>query len=394
MPGRRESMHSAFRVILLIAPSRAFDRGLLRGISRYSNEKGPWTFYREPPHYRNIDWDRKVSDRLRSGNVDAIIMREPERIDEIIETGVPGICAPVSRHTVDGFVNITIDNRAVGQMAADHLMNCRFRHFAFCGFEGVYWSARRGRAFCRRIRESGYNCHIYEPEKGIDSLWEKEAPVMIEWLKSLPKPVGIMTCNDDRAQHVLDACHAAKIHMPAEVGIIGVDNDEFVCELGNPPLTSICLNPERLGYQAARVLAKVMSGRDPLRKTIVGGPTHVVPRRSTDILLLEDAEIADAIRFIRDNCDQPLRVDDVADAVAMSRRTLQQRFAGVVGMSVHKQILTERVARITQLLVETDLTVAQIAEKLNFSSPKQLDRVFIRLKEVAPTVYRSRYRAK
>ncbi len=386
-------MFRARKVILLIAPTRAFDRGLLQGIARYANERGPWTFYREPPHYHAIDWKKKVTDRLSTGQVDGIIMREPERIEEIIRRKIPGICAPVTKRTIEGFINIIIDNEAVGTLGAEHLLQCGFRHFAYCGLEDIYWSAKRGEAFQKRIVEAGFACHLYQPlkAKSVQALWEKEEPLLVAWLQSLPKPVGIMACNDDRSQHVLDACHAARIHVPSEVAILGVDDDEFICRLANPALSSICLNAEKLGYRAAQLLDRVMAGEACRETTIEGLPTHVVARSSTDILLVEDQEVSGAIRFIRRHTDQPLQVDDVAEAVALSRRSLQQRFSRAIGRSVHSQILRERVNRITQLLVETDLTVAQIAEKMCFSSPKQLDRVFTRFQGTTPTAYRLRH---
>jgi len=386
-------MFRARKVILLIAPTRAFDRGLLQGIARYANERGPWTFYREPPHYQAIDWKKKVTDRLSTGQVDGIIMREPERIEEIIRRRIPGICAPVTKRTIEGFINIIIDNDAVGTLGAEHLLQCGFRHFAYCGLEDIYWSAKRGEAFQKRIVEAGFACHIYQTLKAKDmqALWEKEEPLLVAWLQSLPKPVGIMACNDDRSQHVLDACHAARIHVPSEVAILGVDDDEFICRLANPALSSICLNAEKLGYRAAQLLDQVMAGEACRETTIEGLPTHVVARSSTDILLVEDQEVSEAIRFIRRHADRPLQVDDVAEAVALSRRSLQQRFSKAIGRSVHSQILRERVNRITQLLVETDLTVAHIAEKMCFSSAKQLDRVFTRFQGTTPTAYRLRH---
>ncbi|MBP8910913.1 MAG: DNA-binding transcriptional regulator [Phycisphaerae bacterium] len=385
------TVFKAPRIILLIAPTREFDRGLLQGIARYANEYGPWTFYREPPHYQPLDWEQKVTNRLRSGQVDAIIMREPDRIDEIIRCGIPGICAPITRRTVEGFINIVIDNDKVGRLAAEHLLHCGFSHFGFCGFEGIYPSISRAQAFQARLKEAGYSCHLYEQPKGKGVLWEKEEPLLVKWLRSLPKPVGILASNDDRSQHLLDACHLARIHVPSEVGIIGVGNDEFICRLANPPLSSIGLNAEPLGYRAAQLLDRALVEKTRCHAVVEGEPTHVVARSSTNILLVQDEEMAEAVRFIRENSDRPLQVNDVAEAVGISRRTLQYRFAKAIGRSVHSQILRERVNRITQLLVETDLTVTQIADKLDFSSPKQLDRVFTRFQGMPPTAYRTRY---
>jgi LacI family transcriptional regulator len=192
----------------------------------------------------------------------------------------------------------------------------------------------------------GYTCHTYQPPvaRGLHGLWEKEEPLLVEWLQSLPKPVGVMTCNDDRGQHVLDACHAAKIHVPGEVGIIGVDNDEFICRLANPPLSSICLNPEKLGYQAAQLLDHVMREKTMDETTVRGEPTHVTARSLTNVLLVEDKDMAEALRFIREHADVPLQVDEVADAIGVSRRTLQHRFSRTVGRSIPARLLESKEA--------------------------------------------------
>lgn len=247
-----------------------------------------------------------------------------------------------------------------------------------------------GEAFFARVKKAKYarQTYVLLKARSVQSLWEKEEPLLVDWLRSLPKPVRIMTCSDDLAQHVLDACHAAQIHIPSEVAIVGVDNDEFICHLANPPLSSISLNSQALGYRVAQWLDRVMAGEKCSDTVGIGKSTYVVARSSTNILLVEDYEVSDAIRFIREHSDHPLQVDDVAEAIAMSRRTLQKRFAKTLGRSVHSQILRERVNRITEFLVETDLPVIQIARKLNFSSAKQLDQVFTKFQGVTPTIYR------
>jgi len=218
-----------------------------------------------------------------------------------------------------------------------------------------------------------------------------EQPFLAEWLRGLPKPVGLMTCNDDRGQHVSETCNFARLHVPNDVAVIGVDNDEFVCEMASPPLSSICLNAEAIGYRAAAALDDVMAGRPVEDTTIMGAPTYIVARKSTDIMLIDDTGIAEALRYIRQNAHEPIQVIDVAEVLGISRRSLEQRFRRVVGRSVHEQILFERVDRIMRLLIETRISISQIAHILNFSSTKQLDRVFARYTRMTPSAYRREY---
>lgn len=386
-------MLEARKIIVLIVPARAYDRGLLRGIARYANLHGPWIFYREPPFYRHASWRERVSAHLRSGDVDGVIMREPERIEEIVQAGVPAVCAPYTRWVIPDLVNVVTDNAAVGRMGAQHLLACEFRHFAFCGFDDIHWSRKRCEGFCKAIKEAGFDIHMYQQPsaRGVRHLWERELPVIIKWLVSLPKPVGIMTCNDDRSQHVSDACQAADIHIPGEVAIIGVDNDDMICSLANPPLSSIALNPETMGYEAAGLLDKLMAGQDVEDCLVVGQPTHVIARQSTDITVVEDSVVTVAIRYVKLHCAREVQVTEVAEAVCVSRRTLEEHFHRVVRRSVYSEISRARADRVAKLLVETNLSISQIADKLGFSSIKQLDRMFKQQTSLTPTAYRHKY---
>jgi LacI family transcriptional regulator len=217
---------------------------------------------------------------------------------------------------------------------------------------------------------------------------------LIDWLKALPKPVGLMACNDDRSQHIADACRVANIHIPGEVALIGVDNDEFICNLANPTLSSICLNPEKVGYQAAEILDAIMSGREVQTTTIIGGPTHVITRKSTDIMMVHDEDIRNALLFIRQHFSKPIQVVDVAQAVSISVRSLHKRFNHQVGCSVLDHIRRLRVERICQLLMETNWSVTQIANIMHLSSTKQLDRIFQHEKNMTPSEYRHTFRIK
>jgi LacI family transcriptional regulator len=200
-----------------------------------------------------------------------------------------------------------------------------------------------------------------------------------------------MACNDDRARQVMEACKIAGLHVPEEVAIIGVDNDDLVCNLSHPPLSSIALNFERSGYEAAELLDKLMTGEKMADQRIVVRPTHIVTRQSTDILAIEDREVAKAVRFIRQHSKEPIQVSDVVDAVLVSRRSLYHQFRRVLGRSPNEEIRRTRVEQIVRMLVETNLPVSKIAFALGYSSVAHIARYFRQEKGMNLQSYRKLY---
>lgn len=386
------------RVLLMIETSRAYGRAVLRGIAKYSRARGPWIFHRPAPFY----WGRStpgssVAQLLKLG-ADGAILREQtrrEQIEAIVATGLPVIVAPYTEPFA-GVPNIVSDDVAIGRMAADYLLGRGFQHFAYCGFGDLYfWSRQRGRSFCERVRTAGHEAHYYESEQHLPASrrsWAREPQALIEWLRALPKPVGLMACNDDRSQYVLEACKLAGLHVPEQVAILGMGNDDLVCDLATPRLSSIAVSSEKAGYEAAALLDKLMSGREPAGEMVVGRPSHVVTRPSTDVFAVRDRYVCEALRFIRAHAgSEPILVDDVAKAVALSRRSLYERFARMLGRSVHEEIKRVRVDRLARLLVSTDLSVAQIAARLGGTDMKNLSRYFKQDMGVTPLQYRKRH---
>jgi LacI family transcriptional regulator len=282
----------------------------------------------------------------------------------------------------------------MGKMAAEHLLDRGFKNFAYCGFEDMFGARSRGESFRRRITEAGFRTHVYKkPKPRGRRSWEDEQVFMADWLKSLPKPVGLMTCTDDRSQDVVEASKIAGVHVPEDLAIIGVDNDELVCELSSPPLSSIALNTQRSGYEAAELLDKLMSRKriKMANQTIVVHPTHIVTRQSTDILAIEDRDVVAAVRFIRRNAREMIQVDDVVDTVAVSRRSLEQRFRRELGCSVLAEIKRARIDQVARMLVETNLSVSQIALALGYSGVENIARYFRSEKGMSPLAYRKLY---
>ena len=374
------------KVILLIETSTAFGRGLLRGIAKYSHLHGPWVFYRE------VGGMRKTLPQLRDWGANGMIVREVKKQEEMFAMGLPTIVCPHIRGRVPGVPNIVGDDDAIGTMAAEYLLHRGFKHFAFCGFDDMFWSRGRGENFGKRTAEAGFETHFYkQPRTKAKRLWQNEQAIIADWLKSLPKPAGLMACNDERGQHVTEACKLAGLHVPEEVAVLGVDNDESICDLSDPPISSIMFNSERAGYEAAELLDKMMRGQKVTKETIIIPALHIVTRQSTDIFALEDREVANALRFIRKHSKELIQVRDVLNVVSLSRYSLYQRFRRALGSSPNKEIRRARVDQVARLLVETNLSISEIASVLGYSSAAHIARYFREEKGMSLQKYRKLY---
>jgi len=384
-------MSKVRKVVLLITPSREYTRGLLRGVAKYSRIQGSWAFYR-PIDYREPKGKERLLPLMKTWDPDGILMREPHKIEEIIAMGVPTISCPYTRERIPGITNIITDHSSVGKMGADHLLERGFQRFAYCGFDDWWWSRKRGEVFGKTAAEAGYPTYFYpQPRSKAKRTWDKELPIIADWLLTLPKPIGLMACNDDRGEWIIEACKIAGLNVPDDIAIVGVDNDPLICDLCNPPLSSIVLNVEKAGYEAASQLDKMMAGKKVTNFEIHVQPTHVAVRQSTDVLAVDDASVAAAIRFIRQCSKTVIQVRDVVNAVSLSRRVLEKRFRAILGHSIHDEIRRARVEQIIQMLSETTMSISEIAQALGFPDVAHISRYFRREKGISPLTYRKRY---
>jgi LacI family transcriptional regulator len=313
---------------------------------------------------------------------------ETESPELVLPTGLPAIAIDV-RDQVYGLANIIGDCTKIGEIAAEHFLERGFKHFACCGFDDIHWSRERGDSFCNCIKKAGFSVLRYKQPFSRGRLkWEKEKKALTEWLCGLPRPVAVMACNDDRAENVLEACKDAEIKVPDEIAVLGVDNDDVVCDITEPPLSSIDLNFEKAGFEAAAVLDRWMQGENMANQTIVIQPTRIAVRQSTDILAIDDRDVADAIRFINEHVRNPIQVIDVANSVAVSRRTLEKRFKMATGNSIGAQIRKARTKHIAKLLLETNMSVLEIAYSTGFDGPANFSRYFQKEFHMKPSQYR------
>lgn len=332
---------------------------------------------------------------IRSQGADGIIAqtRNPAIVDKIVASGLPACVSGITEPT-DTIYQIKTHDTAFGQVAADYLLERGFQSFAYCGFEGILWSQRRAQSYSRRLAEAGFPTAVYETmHSKRRHISGPAVRAIAQWLKTLKKPVAILAGNDDRALEITLACKMTGLEIPDQVSILGVDNDELICDLSHPPLSSIRLNTEKAGYQAAEILHALMQGKrvDCPANRIDVLPLHVVTRHSTDILAIDDPEVAAAIRYIRDHAKQKINVDEIAQKVTLSKRTLQQRFKKIRGHSVHDEIKRMRIDSLTRMLLDTNLLISQIAEAFKFQDVAHLSNWFKQEKGMSPSAYRKKY---
>lgn len=379
-------------VILLIERSRAYGRGLLRGIARYTADHTPWLLHLPPEFYQPSS--SQPAKWLKKLNADGAIahVADARIVDEVKALGIPAVIGGMRQRIADLHALAT-DDVAISRIAVNYFQDRGFHHFAYCGFDGMYWSELRCKSFVRLATESNNEVYVYERPSARKPLSEEaERPRLVKWLQSLPKPIALLACNDDRSRQVLDACEMAELQVPDEVAILGVDNDDLVCELRHPQLSSIAISTEAAGYQAARVLERLMAGdkNAAANRITKVSPLYIVARHSTDVVATKDRSVAAGLRFIRENVKEPIQVADVANAVSLSRRALQQRFKNALGRPVHEEIKRARVDRMARMLVSTNLSIREIAQVLRYPDVN-ISRYFQQLMGVTPSKYRKRH---
>jgi LacI family transcriptional regulator len=381
-------------VALLIETSNAYARGLLRGIYAYLREHRPWSIYL--PEQGRGDappgW-------LKKWRGDGMIARiENDRIAKAVRAaGVPTVDVSANR-LIPNLPCVETDNRAIAEMALNHFCDHGFKEFAFCGDHRFPWSQQREKWFAEFAQARGLNASIYPEHGGAarDSArsWEKQEKSLLGWLKNLPKPCGLMCCYDIRGFQVLDACRSAGIAVPDEIAVIGVDDDDLLCNLSDPPLTSIALDTFRTGYEAAKLLEQMIAGEKPAGDLMLIKPLSLVTRQSSDVLAVVDPDVSLAVRLIRQRACEGIKVDDVLAKVPLSRRVLEFRFKRILGHSPHDEILRVQLQRAKQLLAETSLPLAVVADRSGFKHVEYFSVAFKREFGQTPSSYRAEHRSK
>lgn len=377
------------KVGILMQANRSYERGLLRGIAQYARLHGPWQFYRQLPQISG--GMNPLFSEIKKWNPDGIIIREGNKYDSIILKKTPCIYAPATEVS-ENLPNIIVNDFAVGQMAATHLLECGFKHFAYCGMDNRYfWSRNRRRGFIHTLAEHGYTASVHKRRSKSPIHWDHDLAALSNWIKELPAPLGMMVCNDDFTLLATEACKKAQRRIPEDIALLGVGNDEVICDLAAVSLSSIKLGSEQAGYRAAELLDNLMHNKKQAKHNVIVEPLNVIRRHSTDVLDLSDSHVASAIRFIRNHASRPISVDDVITIVPLSRRALYNRFKNSTGTSIYEYIKRTRLEAFSRLLLETNLTISEISNSMHFPDEKNVSRYFRKIKGTTPIAYRRKH---
>ena len=379
------------RLLFMTDFTELFPYRLLRGILRYSREMNEhWAVCKMPPSFKKEKGLDIVLRFALDWRADIIIGQfDPEDDVQLFRKNGIVVLAQDYISRFKDIPNITGDYRRMGAMAARRFIARGFKEFAFFGNNGMCWSDERRDGFYDELVQAGFegHIHLYDRQR-INNLWFYYQSRLGEWLQSLPKPVGIMACDDNQGSILVEACALLGIRIPFDVAIIGVDNDEIQCNMLVPSLSSIDVDIERGGYEAAALAKHMVQNPGDPGHDIVLEPLHIVTRESSNTITSKDNMVLEALMFIHSNMDHKIQVGDVLQHIPLSRRLLEQRFRKGTGMSIYDYIIQLRVNRFTQLLLDSDESITNIAASMDEPDPKNLSRLFRKVKGYSPTEFR------
>ena len=373
-------------VALDVETSLIYGRQILDGVASYLSGVRPWSVYLEQQ-----ELGARRQELLQRWHGDGIITRHvtPEFAEALRERQVAVVDLD-DIHEGFGFPKIESAHAEIGALAAEHLLERGFTNFAACSFSGECWSQKRMKSFVLKVKNTGHECTTYEHQGDRLQRWRSDEPKLVNWLRSLPSPVGVFATNDLQGQRILEVCAREGLAAPEAVAVIGVDNDELLCGLSQPPLSSVIPNPKRVGFEAAALLHRLMSGESPPVSVLEVPPLGVATRQSTDILAIDDPDLATVLRYIREHACDGISVQDVLAHAPISRSQLERGFRKFLQRSPQAEIRNVQIKRAKELLATTDLTLSQISRLTGISHAEYLSVVFKRETGETPGQYRRR----
>jgi LacI family transcriptional regulator len=358
------------------------------GVVNYAKAHEDWTILTSPPTLTGTGEYALTLHNLEGWPGDGVItaVTNPSQVEAAQKLRLPLVNLAGALHHQQ-FPKVILDHYATGRMAADHLLKCGFRRLAYYGIKKLYYSQQRRQGFQDRAREAGVPVEVLEETHPLSArmTWQQRTSDLVPWLKTLRPPIGIMALHDYRARAVIDECNQLKLEVPHEVAVIGVDNDPTVCECCRPTLSSVNRNGFQQGYEAARLLDRLMAGRAAPDAEILIPPQCVEMRRSTDTITVEDRHVTAVIRYMREHVEESFGVKQLMRLIPISRRRLEKQFHRHLQCTPYEYLVWIRVEKAKQLLLQLPRRkLKEIAKMCGFQNPIQFRIVFKRLLGLSP----------
>ncbi len=380
------------KILLLIDNSSDFSRHLLKGLIQYSKKNGPWIFHRLPPYYKALYGNEGIIQWAKEWKADAIIAQwDHDETDLLEKLGIPIILQNYKDRS-SYFSNLTGNYIATGEMAARYFINKRFKNFAFYGNIGVVWSRERAEGFRREVEKIGANFYYFETKNLSEVQWSKSHIELDEWLISLPKPIALFACDDSFALQVSELCKINSINIPNEIALLGVDNDELLCNLSDPPISSIVLDLVKGGYETGRLIHQLIIKEKNNPFNIVINPIRIERRLSTEKYDIGNKYILEIVKYIEDNYTSEISIESLTHLVPLSRRNLEIKFKNELGKSIYQFILNSRVEQLAFLLLTTNRPLFDLAFEVGLNDSKNVSRIFKKYKSHTPIEYRTKFK--
>jgi LacI family transcriptional regulator len=380
------------KILLVIDYSSEFSRRLMRGLIKYSKENGPFIFYRLPSYYKTLYGKDGIVEWAKERKADAIIaLWDHEKTNRLKQLNIPVLLQNYKERS-NFYSNITGDYFGTGEMAAKFFIQRKFKNFAFYGNKGVVWSRERAHGFKSEVERNGGKYFYFESENLRGGEWTESHVLLDKWLLSLPKPVAIFACDDNFALQVSEICKMNHIKIPQDVSLLGVDNDDLICNLSDPPISSIVLDVEKGGFEAGRLIHQLIKKEKTDPFNIIINPTRIELRQSTELYNIEDDYIEKVVKHIVKRFNKEISIDDLSEIVPLSRRNLEIRFKNEMGTSIYQFILELRINHFSNLLLSTDRSLFDLALESGFNDCKNISRIFKKFKGATPVEFREKWK--
>ena len=379
------------KILVLIDSLTELSRRFLKGLIRYSFENGPWIFYRIPANYKTLYGEALILQRIKEWEIDAVIVQwESEDVGFLEKLKIP-VFFQSYRDKNMPYSKISGNYQESGVMAAKFFAKKRFQNFAYYGQKDLYWSKARAEGFAQEVEKIGGNYYYFESEMLFGSEWKPIHDLLNNWVISLPKPVALFACDDNFAIQILKTCYNNNINIPNELALLGVGNDDVICNLAYPSISSIVTEDENGGYDTGKMLHRLISAKKNTLFNIEIRPIRIVSRQSTEKYNISDKYILKIVNYIIENITSNLSINDLLKIVPLSRRNLDLKFRKTMGQTIYQFIQDNKIEYISDMLLTTHKNLLDISEEIGFNDVRNLYRIFKKHTGYTPIDFRKKY---